>query len=173
MKVTKKQSSRTSGAKAVAKAKPVHTPAAAQVAKAKPKSDKFGGTTKAKADKPAAQLPRSGWASTEEFKKAARASRDLAGLAAGGVQDRPVIRPLYGIVFPLPIDPKLKDAHLEKAAKDMLGDRKITLTEVNNLIAIAKENGVVSKQEKKDLKRLMDNAGSMFEMDACARCRAS
>jgi hypothetical protein len=158
-----KATSGAKAAKAVTKAKAVHTPVAA---KAKKASDNFGGSTKAKADKPAAQLPRSGWASTEEFKKAARASRDLAGLAAGGVQDRPVIRPLYGIVFPLPIDPKLKDAHLEKAAKDMLGDRKITLTEVNNLIAIAKENGVVSKQEKKDLKRLMDNAGSMFEMDA-------
>src|SRR6185503_17063717 len=79
MKVSKKNT-RTSGAKAIAKAKPVHTPNAPKIsAKAKPKSDKFGGTSKAPADKPAAQLPRSGWANTEDFKKAARASADLAG----------------------------------------------------------------------------------------------
>ena len=136
------------------------------------KADKFGGSTKAKADKPAAQLPRSGWSSVAEFKKAQTASRALAGLQAGGLQDRPVIRPLYGIVFPLPIDPSLKDHHLEAAAKAALGDKKITMVEVNNLMSIAKSNGTLSKTEKKDLKRLMDNAGQFFDIDALRTLQA-
>ncbi len=132
----------------------------------KAKADRFGGTTKGKAEKPAAQLPRSGWASTEDFKRAARASQQVAGLRAGGLGDRMIVRPMYGLPVPLPLDPGLKGKHLEAAVKGMLGDRRITLAEVSTLIGIAKENGVISKTEKRDLNKLMDDCGQFFDADA-------
>jgi hypothetical protein len=142
------------------------TAAPAAAKKTKEASSKFAGTTKEAAQKPAAQLPRSGWTSGTAFAEAAKQSRQLAGLQAGGLGDRPVIRPLYGIVFPMPLDPNLKDADLEKIAKDALGDRTISLDEVNNLIGIAKQNGGLTKTDKSDLKRLMSGFGQYFQADA-------
>ena len=164
MKVTKnKASTRTSGAKQVQKKA---TKAAAPTKKAK--SDRFGGTTKKPADKPAAVLPRSAFANTEAFKKAARTSRDVIGVP-GGIGERPIVRPMYGLPIPIPLPPHMKDKGLEAGVKDILNDRKINLTEVEALIKIAGDNGGLNKTEKADLKRLMSEAGHFFDLDALKR----
>src|SRR5438309_8604022 len=64
-------------------------------AKAKKPDSNFAGTSKDKAQKPSGQLPRSGWTSGAAFADAVKNSRDLTGLKAGGLGERPVIRPLY------------------------------------------------------------------------------
>jgi hypothetical protein len=152
-----KKSSKTSSVKAK------RTVTAAPKRSAK-KAEQFAGTAKGTVDRPAAQLPRSGWKDTEAFRASARAARDRVG-APGEVATRPEIRPLYGLPMQIPL-PKLSDRGLRDAAKDILRDRRINVTEVDALIRAAGDNGGLSKTEKRDLKRLMSEVGEHFDIAA-------
>lgn len=142
------------------------TQAPATKKSAKPAAQ-FAGTTQGTVDRPASQLPRSGWKDTEAFKEAQRTARarNDGGANVGAIGTRPEIRPLYGLPMEIPL-PKLSDKGLRDAAKNILRDRKITGDEVDALIKAANDNGGLSKTEKRDLKRLMDEVGERFEAGA-------
>jgi hypothetical protein len=161
-----KSTAKTSGAKATKRAEPeARTQASAPKAKAKP-AEEFAGTQRGNVDRPATQLPRSGWKDTEAFKDAARTARARnTGGASSAIGTRPEIRPLYGLPMEIPL-PKLTDKGLRDAAKNILRDRKITSAEVDALLLAAKDNGGLSKTEKRDLKRLMSEVGERFEAAA-------
>jgi hypothetical protein len=160
-----KSTAKTSGAKATKRAEPEARTAPSTKAKAKP-AEQFAGTQKGAVDRPATQLPRSGWKDTEAFKDAARTARARnGGDASGVIGTRPEIRPLYGLPMEIPL-PKLSDKGLRDAAKNILRDRKITTAEVDALLLAANDNGGLSKTEKRDLKRLMSEVGERFEAAA-------
>lgn len=165
-----KPTAKTSGAsKATKAARPEAQERSAPAKKsAKPAAaEQFAGTQKGNVDRPAAQLPRSGWKDTEAFKDAARSARarNDGNAATRPIGDRPMIRPLYGLPMEIPL-PKLTDKGLRDAAKNILRDRKITTAEVDALLLAANDNGGLSKTEKRDLKRLMSEVGERFEAAA-------
>lgn len=160
-----KSTAKTSGAKASKRAEPEARTQGPAKKSAKP-AEQFAGTQKGAVDRPATQLPRSGWKDTEAFKDAARTARARNDGGAGGViGTRPEIRPLYGLPMEIPL-PKLTDKGLRDAAKNILRDRKITTAEVDALLKAASDNGGLSKTEKRDLKRLMSEVGERFEAGA-------
>src|SRR5207302_1923448 len=78
----------------------------------------------------------------------------------------PVIRPLYGMNFTIPIPADIKDKKLVDALKNELTDRHISLGEVNTLIDNAKSNNGLSVTERKDLQKILDADGMFFDADA-------